>query len=139
MPANEPEALARRLRALWDDPELRRSDGDALLARARAGHSEQTYVERLMGSMRGCRPASGPPNVAPRPIASGRRRRARYRVDPLVPPGDAVALRRALDALLEHQARLAALRATAHASAQEYGRDAVARSQLALYEAAFKA
>ena len=49
VPANEPEALARRLRALWDDPELRRSDGDALLARARANHSEQTYVERLMG------------------------------------------------------------------------------------------
>ncbi|HEU0023165.1 MAG TPA: glycosyltransferase family 4 protein [Thermoleophilaceae bacterium] len=48
VPPNDAGALARRLRALWDDPELRRSEGDALLARARVNHSEAEYVERLL-------------------------------------------------------------------------------------------
>jgi glycosyltransferase involved in cell wall biosynthesis len=46
---NDPEALARRLRALWDDPGRRAADGDALLARAREHHAEPRYVERLLG------------------------------------------------------------------------------------------
>jgi glycosyltransferase involved in cell wall biosynthesis len=48
VPPNDAGALARRLRALWDDPELRRSEGEALLARARANHSEAGFVDRLL-------------------------------------------------------------------------------------------
>jgi glycosyltransferase involved in cell wall biosynthesis len=49
VPANDAEALARRLSALWDHPDLRRAEGEALLARARAEHSERAYLERLLG------------------------------------------------------------------------------------------
>jgi glycosyltransferase involved in cell wall biosynthesis len=48
VPANDPHALAARIRKLWRDPELRRSEGDALIARARASHTEHGYVERLL-------------------------------------------------------------------------------------------
>src|SRR5215217_417569 len=48
VPPNDPAALAARMTALWADPELRRSDGDELIARARAHHSERAYVERLL-------------------------------------------------------------------------------------------
>jgi len=48
LPPNDPAALAARMTALWADPELRRSDGDELIARARAHHSERAYVERLL-------------------------------------------------------------------------------------------
>jgi glycosyltransferase involved in cell wall biosynthesis len=47
VPPNDAAALAARMTALWADPELRRADGDELIARARAHHSEQAYVERL--------------------------------------------------------------------------------------------
>src|SRR5687767_2927334 len=47
---NDPHAVAARMRKLWCEPELRRSEGDALIARARAAHSEQSYVERLLDS-----------------------------------------------------------------------------------------
>jgi glycosyltransferase involved in cell wall biosynthesis len=47
VPPNDPPALAARMTALWADPERRRADGDELIARARAHHSEQAYVERL--------------------------------------------------------------------------------------------
>jgi hypothetical protein len=36
------------MRQLWVEPERRRSDGEALIARVRAGHSEARYVERLL-------------------------------------------------------------------------------------------
>jgi glycosyltransferase involved in cell wall biosynthesis len=49
VPANDPHALAARMWALWREPERRRAEGDALIARARAGHSEQRYTERLLG------------------------------------------------------------------------------------------
>ena len=48
VPPGDAEALARRLRALWDNPELRRSEGEALRARAAERHSEAAYVERLL-------------------------------------------------------------------------------------------
>jgi glycosyltransferase involved in cell wall biosynthesis len=48
LPANDPHALAARMRGLWRDPERRRREGDALIERARAGHSEQRYEERLL-------------------------------------------------------------------------------------------
>jgi hypothetical protein len=36
------------MRRLWREPELRGSEGDALIERARAGHGERDYVERLL-------------------------------------------------------------------------------------------
>jgi glycosyltransferase involved in cell wall biosynthesis len=47
VPANDAAALGERLRALWDDPGRRATDGDALLARARERHSEQRYTAAL--------------------------------------------------------------------------------------------
>jgi glycosyltransferase involved in cell wall biosynthesis len=49
LPLNDPDALAERLRELWDDPERRARDGDALLARARERHSEERYTRELLG------------------------------------------------------------------------------------------
>jgi glycosyltransferase involved in cell wall biosynthesis len=48
LPLNDAEAFAERLRELWDDPERRTSEGDALLARAREGHSEERYLRALL-------------------------------------------------------------------------------------------
>lgn len=48
VPPNDPVALAARMTALWRDPELRRADGDELIARAHAGHGEEHYVSRLL-------------------------------------------------------------------------------------------
>ena len=45
---NDPDALAERLRALWDDPEGRAAEGDVLIARARENHSEERYLSRLL-------------------------------------------------------------------------------------------
>jgi glycosyltransferase involved in cell wall biosynthesis len=53
VPPNDPSALAARMTALWEDPELRRSEGDDLIARARAQHSEENYVERLLAMYAG--------------------------------------------------------------------------------------
>ena len=49
LPPNDPHAVAARMRQLWVEPERRRSEGEALIARARAGHSEERYMERLLG------------------------------------------------------------------------------------------
>jgi glycosyltransferase involved in cell wall biosynthesis len=46
---NDPEALAERLRRLWDDPGRRFAEGEALRARAREGHSEERYLRDLLG------------------------------------------------------------------------------------------
>jgi glycosyltransferase involved in cell wall biosynthesis len=48
VPPNDPAVLAARMTTLWDDAELRRAEGDALIARARADHSESDYVARLL-------------------------------------------------------------------------------------------
>jgi glycosyltransferase involved in cell wall biosynthesis len=48
VPPNDPAALAARMTALWADPELRRREGDEGIKRARAHHSEQGYLERLL-------------------------------------------------------------------------------------------
>jgi glycosyltransferase involved in cell wall biosynthesis len=48
VPPGDPHALAARMRNLWRDPERRRADGEALIERARAAHSEGPYMERLL-------------------------------------------------------------------------------------------
>jgi glycosyltransferase involved in cell wall biosynthesis len=48
VPINDTAAMAERLRSLWEDPELRRSEGGALLARARQEHSEEGFISRLL-------------------------------------------------------------------------------------------
>ena len=55
LPANDPHALAARMRALWQDPDRRAKEGDELIARARAGHSEERYLERLLAVYAGAR------------------------------------------------------------------------------------
>jgi glycosyltransferase involved in cell wall biosynthesis len=45
---NDPDALAGRLRELWDDPGRRSAEGEVLLARARERHSEESYVGDLL-------------------------------------------------------------------------------------------
>jgi glycosyltransferase involved in cell wall biosynthesis len=45
---NDPAALAARMTVLWEDAERRRVDGEELIARARAGHTEERYVGRLL-------------------------------------------------------------------------------------------
>ena len=58
VPPGDTAALASRMTALWESPELRREEGDELIARARAGHGEASYIKRLLrlydsfGSMR---------------------------------------------------------------------------------------
>jgi glycosyltransferase involved in cell wall biosynthesis len=46
---NDPDALAARMAALWADPQARRAEGEALLARARERHSEERYLRELLG------------------------------------------------------------------------------------------
>jgi glycosyltransferase involved in cell wall biosynthesis len=48
VPPGDAAALAGRMTTLWESPELRRTDGDDLIARARAGHGEERYVSRLL-------------------------------------------------------------------------------------------
>jgi glycosyltransferase involved in cell wall biosynthesis len=48
LPINDPAALASRLRSLWENPEERRSEGEALLARARQSYSEERYTSALL-------------------------------------------------------------------------------------------
>lgn len=44
----DPQALAKAMRALHDDPGRRRTEGEALLARARERFGEQRYVDELL-------------------------------------------------------------------------------------------
>jgi glycosyltransferase involved in cell wall biosynthesis len=44
----DPDAMAERLRELWDDPDRRLAEGEALLARARQRHSEERYLDALL-------------------------------------------------------------------------------------------
>ena len=48
VPPNDPEALAVRMAELWDSPDLRGREGDALLARANDGHGERAYLRSLL-------------------------------------------------------------------------------------------
>jgi glycosyltransferase involved in cell wall biosynthesis len=48
LPPNDPHAVAARMRQLWCEPERRRDEGEALIARAREEHSEERYMERLL-------------------------------------------------------------------------------------------
>ena len=48
VPPNDPEALATRMAALWDEPDLRGREGDAVLARANDGHGERAYLRSLL-------------------------------------------------------------------------------------------
>jgi glycosyltransferase involved in cell wall biosynthesis len=48
VPPGDPVPLAARMAALWESPQLRRTEGDELIARARAGHSEERYVSVLL-------------------------------------------------------------------------------------------
>jgi glycosyltransferase involved in cell wall biosynthesis len=47
---NNPEALAGRLSELWADPQRRRADGEALMARARERYGEGRYTQELLGT-----------------------------------------------------------------------------------------
>jgi glycosyltransferase involved in cell wall biosynthesis len=52
LPPNDPHAVAARMRKLWCEPDLRRTEGEALIERARAGHSERSYMEGLLDTYR---------------------------------------------------------------------------------------
>jgi glycosyltransferase involved in cell wall biosynthesis len=49
VPMGDTPALAERMRALWEQPGLRRDEGEALLARTREQHSEERYLRELLG------------------------------------------------------------------------------------------
>jgi glycosyltransferase involved in cell wall biosynthesis len=53
VPANDPHRLAARMRRLWRDPGHRRAEGEALIARARADHTEERYLATLRGLYEG--------------------------------------------------------------------------------------
>ncbi len=53
VPPNDPDALAERMTALWEDPDLRGHEGDAVLARASDGHGEEAYIRSLLELYRG--------------------------------------------------------------------------------------
>jgi glycosyltransferase involved in cell wall biosynthesis len=48
LPANDPDLLAARMRELWDDPDLRRAEGEALIRRARERHTEERFTAELL-------------------------------------------------------------------------------------------
>jgi glycosyltransferase involved in cell wall biosynthesis len=48
LPLGDSNAFASRLLALWEDPDRRQADGEALLARVRERHSEERYQRDLL-------------------------------------------------------------------------------------------
>ena len=48
VPRRDAGAMAGAMRRLWDDPDRRRAEGEALIARARERFSEERYVTELM-------------------------------------------------------------------------------------------
>jgi glycosyltransferase involved in cell wall biosynthesis len=48
VPMGDTQALAQRMRALWEQPGVRREEGEALLARTRDHHSEERYLRELL-------------------------------------------------------------------------------------------
>jgi len=47
VPRRDPHALAAAMRDLWADPDRRRAEGDALIARVRDRFGERRYVDDL--------------------------------------------------------------------------------------------
>jgi glycosyltransferase involved in cell wall biosynthesis len=47
VPRGDARALATAMTGLWKDPQRRRAEGDALLARARSRFGEERYIRRL--------------------------------------------------------------------------------------------
>jgi glycosyltransferase involved in cell wall biosynthesis len=45
---NDPGALSTRMRELQDDPDRRRREGEALIARVRENHSEEAFTAALL-------------------------------------------------------------------------------------------
>jgi glycosyltransferase involved in cell wall biosynthesis len=50
---NDPDALAERMAELWEDPDLRGREGDAVLARAADEHGEEAYIRSLRALYQG--------------------------------------------------------------------------------------
>ncbi|MBD0283062.1 MAG: glycosyltransferase family 4 protein [Thermoleophilaceae bacterium] len=48
IPPNDPGTLAERLAELWEEPERRRAEGDALMRRARERHREERFTRELL-------------------------------------------------------------------------------------------
>lgn len=48
VPRDDAAALAVAMEALWDEPDRRRADGDALIERARERFSQERFTERLL-------------------------------------------------------------------------------------------
>jgi glycosyltransferase involved in cell wall biosynthesis len=48
VPRGDPHALAEPMAALWADPDRRRAEGEALIARANERFGERRYVEGLL-------------------------------------------------------------------------------------------
>jgi glycosyltransferase involved in cell wall biosynthesis len=48
VPRNDPQALAATMRALWDDPDRRMAEGDAVIAEAGRRFGERRYVDDLL-------------------------------------------------------------------------------------------
>jgi glycosyltransferase involved in cell wall biosynthesis len=49
VPRGDATAMAARMRSLWGEPDRRRTEGEALLARAKEHHSEERYLRDLLG------------------------------------------------------------------------------------------
>jgi glycosyltransferase involved in cell wall biosynthesis len=58
VPRRDAHALASAMRALWDDPDRRRTLGETQLASARERFSEQRYIDGLMRIYRGTQAAA---------------------------------------------------------------------------------
>ena len=52
VPLGDLGAFAARMAALWNDPRGRAAEGEELLERARAEHTQERFVRRLMGLYR---------------------------------------------------------------------------------------
>jgi glycosyltransferase involved in cell wall biosynthesis len=48
VPVNDPIRLSERMKALWEDPQLRRDEGHALMTRARERHSQDSFTSGLL-------------------------------------------------------------------------------------------
>jgi glycosyltransferase involved in cell wall biosynthesis len=58
VPKKDAAALAARMRALYDDPEARRREGDDGIARAMTRFGEQRYISDLLATYEQMQPAA---------------------------------------------------------------------------------